>query len=296
MSILLNKDTRVIVQGITGRTGQYQTQQMLEYGTRVVAGVSPGRGGDVLFDVPVFNTVKDAVAETDAAVSIVLVPPPFAADAIMEAADASLQLCVAITDGIPAHDMIRVKRFLRRYKANSKTRLLGPNCAGVISPGEALLGIMPAEIYSKGHVGIIGRSGTLSYEAAAQIQAQNIGISSSVGIGGDTIIGSSFLDILQLFEQDDETHAVLIVGEIGGSQEAEAAEYIKTQFKKPVIAYIAGTSAPIGRTMGHAGAIISAYGDSANEKVEKFREVGVTIVSTPSEIGETVASVMATIN
>lgn len=292
MSILLSGDTRVLVQGITGRAGQFHTDQMLSYGTNIVAGVSPGRGGETQCGVPVFNTVKRAVEKTGATASIVLVPPPFAADAIMEAADASVALCVAITEGIPAHDMIRVKRFLRRYKAQASTRLLGPNCAGIISPEQALLGIMPAQIYRRGHVGIIGRSGTLSYEAAAQIHACGIGISSSVGIGGDPIIGSSFLDILKLFEDDDDTHVVLIVGEIGGSQEAEAAEYIRSRFTKPVVAYIAGASAPRGRTMGHAGAIISAFGDSADEKVEKFREVGVTIVDKPTRIGTTVAGVI----
>jgi succinyl-CoA synthetase alpha subunit len=293
MSILLDADTRVIVQGISGRAGRFHTQQMVAYGTQIVAGVSPGKGGSTVDGIPVFNTVKEAVARCEAQASIVLVPPPFAADAIMEAADASLELCVAITEGIPAHDMIRVKRFLQRGRAPARTRLLGPNCAGVICPGKALLGIMPAEIYRSGRVGLIGRSGTLSYEAAAQIITEGEGISSSVGIGGDPIIGSSFQEILQLFDTDDETQAVLLVGEIGGSQEADAAEYIKSEFSKPVIAYIAGDSAPRGRTMGHAGAIISAFGDSADEKREKLREVGVRVIANPSEIGTTVCAALA---
>jgi succinyl-CoA synthetase alpha subunit len=293
MSILLDAKTRIIVQGISGRAGRFHTEKMLAYGTSVVAGVSPGKGNTQVDGVPVFNTVKEAVDETGATASIVLVPPPFAADAIMEAADASLDLCVTITEGIPAHDMIRVKRFLRRYKADQSMRLLGPNCAGVICPGKALLGIMPADVYQPGQVGLIGRSGTLSYEAASQIVEHGQGISTSVGIGGDPIIGSSFEDILQLFDKDNDTKVVLLVGEIGGSQEAEAAEFIKNTFSKPVVAYIAGSSAPRGRTMGHAGAIISAYGDSADEKREKLREVGVTVVSRPSEIGATVAGVIS---
>lgn len=292
MSILLDADTRVVVQGISGRAGRFHTQQMIAYGTNIVAGVTPGKGGELVNDVPVFNTVKEAVAQTGATATLIMVPPPFAADAIMEAADASLDLCVTITDGIPAHDMIRVKRFIRGYKSSRRMRLLGPNCAGIICPGKAILGIMPAEIFREGQVGLIGRSGTLSYEAAAQIVEQGNGISTSVGIGGDPIIGSSFLDILQLFESDDATQIVFIVGEIGGSHEAEAAEYIKTQFSKPVVAYIAGVSAPRGRTMGHAGAIISAYGDSADEKVEELAEAGVVIVEKPSEIGSTVAKVI----
>ncbi|MFO1091007.1 MAG: succinate--CoA ligase subunit alpha [Hyphomicrobiales bacterium] len=285
MSILLDRSTRVVVQGITGRIGAFHTKEMLEYGTNVVAGVTPGKGGTTEQGVPVFDTVKEAVEKTGATASIVFVPPPFAADSIMEAADAGLKLCTAITDGIPAKDMIRVKRYMRRYKQENRMRLVGPNCAGIISPGKALLGIMPGHIYLPGHVGIVGRSGTLGYEAASQMKELGIGVSTSVGIGGDPINGSSFKDILELFEADPDTHAVMMIGEIGGPQEAEAAEYIKEHMTKPVIAYVAGLSAPKGRRMGHAGAIISAFGESASEKVEILREVGVAIAPSPSEIG-----------
>jgi malate-CoA ligase subunit alpha len=233
--------------------------------------------------VPVFDTMKEAVEKTGAAASIVFVPPPFAADSIMEAADAGIKLCVAITDGIPAQDMIRVKRYMRRYRAENRMRLIGPNCAGVISPGKALMGIMPDHIYLQGHVG----SGTLGYEAAAQMKELGIGVSTSVGIGGDPINGSSFRDVLELFEADPDTQAIVMIGEIGGPQEADAAEYIRDQMTKPVIAYVAGLSAPKGRKMGHAGAIISAFGESASEKVEILREVGVAIAPTPAEIGVT---------
>jgi malate-CoA ligase subunit alpha len=232
------------------------------------------------------------VAETGATASIVFVPPPFAADSIMEAADSGIRLCVAITDGIPAKDMIRVKRYMRRYRQENRMILVGPNCAGIISPGKALLGIMPGHIYLPGRVGIVGRSGTLGYEAASQMKELGIGVSTSVGIGGDPINGSSFRDILEHFENDPETDAVVMIGEIGGPQEAEAAEYVRDHMTKPVIAYIAGLSAPKGRRMGHAGAIISAFGESAMEKVEILREVGVTISPSPSEIGVTVAGVL----
>jgi succinyl-CoA synthetase alpha subunit len=292
MSILLDRSTRVVVQGITGRIGGFHTKEMLEYGTNVVAGVTPGKGGTTEQGVPVFNTVKEAAEATGATASIVFVPPPYAADSIMEAADAGLKLCVSITDGIPAQDMIKVKRYMRRYRQENRMRLVGPNCAGIISPGKALLGIMPGHIYLPGHVGIVGRSGTLGYEAASQMKELGIGVSTSVGIGGDPINGSSFRDILELFEADPETHAVMMIGEIGGPQEAEAAEYIKEHMSKPVVAYVAGLSAPKGRRMGHAGAIISAFGESASEKVEMLREVGVTIASSPSEIGTTVESVL----
>jgi succinyl-CoA synthetase alpha subunit len=236
--------------------------------------------------------VKEAVEKTGATASIVFVPPPFAADSIMEAADAGIRLCVAITDGIPSQDMIQVKRYMRRYRQENRMTLIGPNCAGVISPGKALLGIMPGHIYQPGHVGVVGRSGTLGYEAASQMKELGIGISTSVGIGGDPINGSSFRDILELFEKDPETHAVVMIGEIGGPQEAEAAEYVRNHMSKPVIAYVAGLSAPKGRKMGHAGAIISAFGESASEKVEILREVGVTISPTPAEIGSTVQAVL----
>ena len=292
MSILVDRDTPVLVLGITGRIGAFHCQEMMEYGTNIVGGVTPGKGGEKIHGVPVFNTVKEAVAQTDATACVVMVPPPFAADSIMEAADGGIRLCVAITDGIPAQDMIRVKRYMRRYRAENKMTLLGPNCAGIISPGKALLGIMPGHIYQSGNVGIVARSGTLGYEAAAQMQELGIGISTSVGIGGDPINGSSFLDILRMFDQDDGTDLVVMIGEIGGPQEAEAAEFIHHGMSKPVVAYVAGLSAPKGRRMGHAGAIISAFGESADEKVEILRDVGATIAPTPSEIGSTVASLM----
>jgi len=292
MSVLLDRNTPVIVQGITGRIGAFHTKEMRAYGTNVVGGVTPGKGGADLEGVPVFNTVKEAVERTGATASIVFVPPPFAADSIMEAADAGIRLCVAITDGIPSQDMIQVKRYMRRYRAENRMCLIGPNCAGVISPGKALLGIMPGHIYQPGNVGIVGRSGTLGYEAAAQMKELGIGVSTSVGIGGDPINGSSFRDILELFENDPETHAVVMIGEIGGPQEAEAAEFVRDHMSKPVIAYVAGLSAPKGRRMGHAGAIISAFGESASEKVEILREVGVAISPTPAEIGNTVAEVL----
>ncbi len=292
MSILINKDTKVLVQGLTGRIGQFHTREMIDYGTNVVGGVVPGRGGETCQGVPVFNTVKDAVKATGATASFVVVPPPFAADSIMEAADAGIDLAVSITDGIPAQDMMRVKRYMRRYRERNRMRLLGPNCAGIITPGEAFAGIMPGHIYLPGSVGIIGRSGTLGYEAASQMKELGIGISTSVGIGGDPINGSSFKDILELFEQDDDTNAVVMIGEIGGPQEAEAAAFIRDYMTKPVIAYIAGLSAPRGKTMGHAGAIISAFGESAPEKVELLRDVGATIAPTPSEIGNAVTEAL----
>ena len=292
MSIFINRDTRVIVQGITGRMARFHTKDMLEYGTNVVAGVVPGKGGETVEGVPVFNTVKDAVSETGATASLVFVPPPFAADSIMEAADAGIQYCVCITDGIPAQDMIQVKRYMMRYPKEKRMVLTGPNCAGTISPGKALLGIMPGHIYLQGNVGIVGRSGTLGYEAAAQLKEKGIGVSTSVGIGGDPINGSSFKDILTRFEKDYETHLIAMIGEIGGPQEAEAAAYIRDHISKPVVAYVAGLTAPKGRTMGHAGAIISAFGESASEKVEILNAAGVTVAENPAVIGETIASVM----
>ena len=292
MSIFINRDTPVIVQGITGRMARFHTKDMLEYGTNVVAGVVPGKGGETVEGVPVFNTVKDAVSETGATASLVFVPPPFAADSIMEAADAGIQYCVCITDGIPAQDMIQVKRYMMRYPKEKRMVLTGPNCAGTISPGKALLGIMPGHIYLQGNVGIVGRSGTLGYEAAAQLKEKGIGVSTSVGIGGDPINGSSFKDILTRFEKDDETHLIAMIGEIGGPQEAEAAAYIRDHISKPVVAYVAGLTAPKGRTMGHAGAIISAFGESASEKVEILNAAGVTVAENPAVIGETIASVM----
>lgn len=292
MSIYLDRDTKVIVQGITGRMAQFHTKEMLDYGTNVVAGVVPGKAGEKVHGVPVFNTVKDAVAATGAEASLVFVPPPFAADSIMEAADGGIRYCFCITDGIPAQDMIRVKRYMMRYPKERRMVLTGPNCAGTISPGKALLGIMPGHIYLQGNVGIVGRSGTLGYEAAQQLKDRGIGVSTSVGIGGDPINGSSFRDILERFESDPDTHVVCLIGEIGGPQEAEAAAYIQEHMTKPVIAYIAGLTAPKGRTMGHAGAIISAFGESASEKVEILTAAGVTVAENPSVIGETIARVM----
>jgi succinyl-CoA synthetase alpha subunit len=292
MSILLTRDTRVIVQGITGRMAQFHTKEMIDYGTNVVGGVVPGKAGETVHGVPVFDTVKDAVAATGAEASLVFVPPPFAADSIMEAADGGIRYCVCITDGIPAQDMIQVKRYMMRYPRDRRMVLTGPNCAGTITPGQALLGIMPGHIYLPGPVGIVGRSGTLGYEAAQQLKDRGIGVSTSVGIGGDPINGSSFRDILERFEADADTHVVCMIGEIGGPQEAEAAEYIRDHMTKPVVAYIAGLTAPKGRTMGHAGAIISAFGESASEKVEMLSAVGVEVAENPSVIGETIAKVL----
>jgi len=293
MSILLGRTTPILVQGISGRIGSFHTKEMIDYGTNVVGGVVPGKGGETVHGKPVFDTMKQAVEATGAVASVVLVPPPFAADSIMEAADSGISLCVAITDGIPAQDMIAVKRYMWRYRRDRRMRLIGPNCAGIISPGKALLGIMPGHIYEPGRVGVVGRSGTLGYEAAAQMKDLGIGVSTGVGIGGDPINGSSFLDILGLFEEDTDTDLVVMIGEIGGPQEAAAAEFIQDQMRKPVVAYVAGLSAPKGRRMGHAGAIISAFGESASEKVEILREVGVRIAPTPAEIGSTVAEALA---
>ncbi|WP_420349563.1 succinate--CoA ligase subunit alpha [Pelagibius sp.] len=292
MAILVDETTKIVVQGISGRIGQFHTQEMIEAGSRVVAGVTPGKGGTTVLNRPVFDTVRQAVEATGAEASLLFVPPPFAADAIMEAADTGIRTAVCVTDGIPAQDMMRVKRFLRRYPKERKMRLIGPNCAGVISPGRAFMGIMPPHIYAPGRVGIVGRSGTLGYEAASQMQALGIGVSTSVGIGGDPINGSSFRDILELFEADAETDAVMMIGEIGGPQEAEAAAFVRDHMTKPVVAYVAGLSAPKGRKMGHAGAIISAFGESAQEKVELLSAVGITVAANPSVMGETVAAVL----
>jgi malate-CoA ligase subunit alpha len=292
MSILIDKKTKIIIQGFTGKFGSFHAEEMIKYGTNVVGGVTPGKGGQTHLNLPVFNTVKEAVKNTGTSTSILFVPPAFAADSAMEAADAGIKICVSITDGIPSHDMIKIKRYMRRYSKSEKMTLIGPNCAGVISPGKALLGIMPGHIYKAGKVGIIGRSGTLGYEAAQQLKNLNIGVSTSVGIGGDPINGSSFKDIIEKFEQDNETEAVLMIGEIGGPQEAAAGKFVKENMKKPVIAYIAGLTAPKGRVMGHAGAIVSAYGESAVEKVELLKECGVIISKNPSVMGETVKSAL----
>ena len=293
MSILINKSTKILIQGFTGDKGTFHGREAIEYGTNVVGGVTPGKGGQTHLDLPVFNTVKEAVAATGAEASITFVAPPYCADAIMEGADAGLKLICAITDGIPAQDMMRVKRYLRRYPKERRTLLVGPNCAGIISPGEAMLGIMPGNIYAKGHVGVVSRSGTLGYEAAEQLKALGLGISTSVGIGGDPINGSSFLDHLALFEQDPETHAVMMIGEIGGPQEAEAAAWIQKNMTKPVVGYVAGLTAPKGRRMGHAGAIISGEGDSAKEKAEIMQSFGLAVAPSPGELGSTMARVLA---
>ena len=292
MAIHLKETTKVLVQGFTGQIGSFHSADMIKYGTNIVGGVTPGKGGIKHLDRPVFNTMKEAVEATGADASVIFVPPPFAADSIMEAADAGIKFCVAITDGIPSQDMIRVKRYMRRYRVNDKMILTGPNCAGSISPGKSMMGIMPGHIYMPGNVGVIGRSGTLGYEAASQMKEAGIGISTSIGIGGDPINGSSFKDHLEIFEQDDETKAVVIIGEIGGPQEVEAAMWVKENMTKPVIGYIAGLTAPKGRRMGHAGAIISAVGESAAEKVEILQECGVNVVPNPSSFAPTVQGVL----
>ncbi|MEI6068176.1 MAG: succinate--CoA ligase subunit alpha [Methylococcaceae bacterium] len=293
MAIFINETTRIIVQGFTGKIGTFHAQDMINYGSLVVGGVTPGKGGQTHLGLPVFNTVKEAVQQTGAEAGIIFVPPAFAADSIMEAADAGIKYCVAITDGIPTQDMMTVKNFLRRFPEDKRMILTGPNCAGTISPGRAMLGIMPGHIYMQGNVGIVGRSGTLGYEAADQMKRLGIGISSSVGIGGDPINGSSHRDILEKFEQDPETKVILMIGEIGGPQEVEAGFYAQAHMKKPVIAYIAGLTAPEGRRMGHAGAIISSAEEGAAEKVAILREFGVIICPAPAAMGETVAAVLA---
>ncbi len=296
MAILLDENSKVIVQGFTGQIGTFHAEEMIEYGTNVVGGVTPGKGGTTHLSRPVFDTVKDAVRETGADASIVFVPPPYAADGIMEAADGGIKFCVAITDGIPSHDMIRVKRYMRRYKREDRMVLTGPNCAGSISPGKCMMGIMPGHIYMPGNVGVVGRSGTLGYEAASQMKELGIGISTSIGIGGDPINGSAFRDHFEYFEEDPETKVVVMIGEIGGPQEVDAGMFAKENMSKPVVAYIAGLTAPKGRRMGHAGAIISAVGESAAEKVDLLQDMGVTIVPTPSDFGPTVAKIMEKIS
>ena len=288
MSILVDKSTRLIVQGITGREGAFHTSQAIAYGTKVVAGVTPGKGGTKEQDVPVFNTVHEAVAKTGANVSVVFVPPPFAADAIMEAAEAGLPLVVAITEGIPTLDMIRVKQFL----ADRKTRLIGPNCPGIISPGKCKIGIMPGSIHREGHVGVISRSGTLTYEAVGQLTALGIGQSTCIGIGGDPVVGTNFLDALALFNADPETEGIVMIGEIGGSAEEEAAAYIEANVKKPVVSFIAGRTAPPGRRMGHAGAIISGGKGTAADKIRALEAAGIAVAPSPALIGETMAKAL----
>ena len=290
MSILVGGDTRLLVQGITGKEGSFHTRQAIAYGTQVVAGVTPGKGGAVLHEealekVPVFDTVAEAVQATGANASVIFVPPAFAADAILEAADAGLPLVVCITEGIPIFDMIQVKAALSR----SRTRLIGPNCPGIISPGKCKVGIMPGSIHREGRVGVISRSGTLTYEAVFQLSERGIGQSTCVGLGGDPITGMSFIDLLELFGRDPDSDAVVLIGEIGGSAEEAAAEYIRREFRKPVVAFIAGQTAPAGRRMGHAGAIISGGTGTAREKMAALAAAGIEVVESPASIGEAVA-------
>ena len=288
MSILVDKTTRVIVQGLTGREGSFHSQQMIDYGTKIVAGVTPGKGGTKSLGVPVFNTVMDAVRETEPDAAIAFVPPPFAADAILETVNAGLPLVICIAEGIPVLDMVRVAAALR----NSKTRLIGPNCPGIISPGQCKLGIMPGFIHKKGHVGVVSRSGTLTYEAVGQLSGLGIGQSTCIGIGGDPIIGTSFVDVIRMFNDDPETHAIVMIGEIGGNAEEAAADFIKQCVKKPVVGFIAGQTAPPGRRMGHAGAIISGGQGTAAEKYAALRAARIHTVESPAEIGHAVAAVI----
>jgi succinyl-CoA synthetase alpha subunit len=298
MSILVDENTRLLVQGITGREGIFHTQQAIAYGTKVVAGVTPGKGGTFVTAenggsrIPVFNTVREAVEKTGANASVIFVPPPFAADAIMEAADAGLPLVVAITEGIPTLDMVRVKQFL----AGKNTRLIGPNCPGIISPGKCKIGIMPARIHRQGQVGVVSRSGTLTYEAVGQLTALGLGQSTCVGIGGDPIIGTSFVDVLRLMNGDPETHGVVLIGEIGGTAEEEAAAFVKERVRKPVVGFIAGRTAPPGRRMGHAGAIIFGGKGTAADKIAALQAAGINVIESPALIGETMARALKSLS
>ncbi len=288
MSILVNRDTRVITQGITGATGLFHTKQAIEYGTNMVGGVTPGKGGSTVEGVPVFDTVEQAVRATDANASVIYVPPAFAADAIMEAADAGVELVICITEGIPILDMVAAKRYLE----GKGTRLIGPNCPGVITPGECKIGIMPGYIHKRGHVGVVSRSGTLTYEAVYQLTVQGIGQSTAVGIGGDPVNGTNFVEVLRMFNEDPDTEAVIMIGEIGGSAEEDAAAYVKEHMKKPVAGFIAGSSAPPGKRMGHAGAIISGGKGTASEKIAAMQNAGIKVANTPSEMGATLVKML----
>jgi succinyl-CoA synthetase alpha subunit len=281
LSVLVDKNTRLVVQGITGKEGSFHTKQMVEYGTNVVGGVTPGKGGTTHEGIPVFNTVEEAVREAGANVSIIYVPPPFAADAILEAADAGMPLVVCITEGIPALDMVRVKRFLE----GKQTRLIGPNCPGIISPGKCKIGIMPGHIHREGNVGVVSRSGTLTYEAVGQLTALGLGQSTAIGIGGDPVVGTTHTDALALFEADPETQGIVMIGEIGGTAEEEAAAYAKEHVTKPIVAFIAGQTAPPGRRMGHAGAIIAGGKGTAAEKMSALEAAGIRVVRSPADIG-----------
>ncbi|MFB4167511.1 succinate--CoA ligase subunit alpha [Virgibacillus sp. JSM 102003] len=288
MSVYVNKDTKVIVQGITGGTAKFHTKQMLEYGTKIVGGVTPKKGGTEVEGVPVFNTVQDAVKETGATASVIYVPAPFAADAILEAVDAELDLAICITEHIPVMDMVKVKR----YMEGKKTRLVGPNCPGVITPEECKIGIMPGYIHKKGHIGVVSRSGTLTYEAVHQLSENGYGQSSAVGIGGDPVNGTDFIDVLKAFNEDPDTEAVVMIGEIGGTAEEEAAEWVKANMTKPVVGFIGGATAPPGKRMGHAGAIISGGKGTADEKIRVMNDCGIKVAETPAVMGETMISVL----
>ncbi|GAM12543.1 MULTISPECIES: succinate--CoA ligase subunit alpha [Mesobacillus] len=288
MSVFINKDTKVIVQGITGSTALFHTKQMLEYGTKIVGGTSPGKGGTEVEGVPVFNTVQEAVDATGANATVIYVPAPFAADAIVEAVDAELDLAICITEHIPVLDMVKVKR----YMEGKKTRLVGPNCPGVITPDECKIGIMPGYIHTKGHVGVVSRSGTLTYEAVHQLTQEGIGQSTAVGIGGDPVNGTNFIDVLKAFNEDPDTYAVIMIGEIGGTAEEEAAEWVKANMTKPVVGFIGGRTAPPGKRMGHAGAIISGGKGTADEKIRVMNECGIQVAETPSVMGETLIRVL----